>query len=99
MKKDIRAFLGLVGYCCKFIQSFADVTKPITEVIKKDKPDMVGWTAEIQSFFDFFKDALSHEPVLTGLDFEREFTYRQKLPTATQGTSSLRHPRKEKNDW
>jgi hypothetical protein len=34
---DIWSFLGLVGYYRKFIEGFSKITKPITELLGKDK--------------------------------------------------------------
>lgn len=34
--RDVRAFLGLVGYYRRFIKDFAQIAKPLTELTKKD---------------------------------------------------------------
>jgi hypothetical protein len=34
---DIRSFLGLVGYYQRFIEGFLKISKPMTELLKKDK--------------------------------------------------------------
>jgi hypothetical protein len=34
---DIRSFLGLVGYYRKFIEGFSKITKPMAEMLGKDK--------------------------------------------------------------
>jgi hypothetical protein len=34
---DIRSSLGLVGYYMKFIEGFPNITKPMTELLGKDK--------------------------------------------------------------
>jgi hypothetical protein len=34
---DIRSLLGLVGYYRKFIEGFSKITKPMTELLGKDK--------------------------------------------------------------
>jgi hypothetical protein len=34
---DIRSSLGLVGYYQRFIEEFPKITKPMTELLRKDK--------------------------------------------------------------
>jgi hypothetical protein len=34
---DIRSFLGLASYYRRFIEGFSKITKPMTELFKKDK--------------------------------------------------------------
>jgi hypothetical protein len=34
---DIRSFLGLVGYYQRFIEGFSKMSKPMTELLEKDK--------------------------------------------------------------
>jgi hypothetical protein len=34
---DIQSFLGLVGYYRRFIEGFSKISKPMTELLEKDK--------------------------------------------------------------
>ncbi|XP_061920399.1 uncharacterized protein LOC133661276 [Entelurus aequoreus] len=40
-KKEVRQFLGLVGYYRRFIPRFADLTSPLTDLTRKGAPDLV----------------------------------------------------------
>lgn len=69
--KDIKSFLGLVGYYRKFIQNFSKMAKPLTELLKQGQPFI--WTDLCQEAFIFFKDVLTKEPLLQHPDFNKPF--------------------------
>jgi len=35
--KDVQKFLGLTNYYCQFIQSFVSITRPLYDMVKKDR--------------------------------------------------------------
>jgi hypothetical protein len=43
---DIRSFLGLASYYQRFIEGFSKITKPMTELLEKDKKFMWKLTYE-----------------------------------------------------
>lgn len=69
--KDIKSFLGLVGYYRKFIQNFSKMAKPLTELLKQGQPFI--WTDRCQETFSFFKEVLTEEPLLQHPDFSKPF--------------------------
>ena len=70
-QKQIKAFLGLVGYYRKFIRNFADITKPLTKCLKKGEK-IIESPAFIQAF-EQCKTLLINEPILQYPDFNKEF--------------------------
>ena len=60
--KEIKEFLGLVGYYRKFIPRFADIAWPMTNPTWLDQP--FEWTDKCQSSFELLKEVLIKEPIL-----------------------------------
>ena len=60
--KEIKQFLGLVGYYWKFIPRFADIAWSLTNLTQLDQP--FEWTDKCQSSFELLKEALIKEPIL-----------------------------------
>ena len=62
MPKQVRAFLGLVGYYRKFIKGFAKIAKPLTLLTRQQVK--YEWTPEHQAAFVHLKDAIVQAPIL-----------------------------------
>ena len=60
--KEIKQFLGLVGYYRKFIPRFADIARSMTNLTKQDVP--FEWTVQYQASFEMLKEALITSPIL-----------------------------------
>ncbi len=73
-KKQVRAFLGLVGWYRRFIPNFSKRAVALTELTKKDKANTVKWTTDCESAFMDLKDASCREAALQSPDFEKPFT-------------------------
>jgi hypothetical protein len=46
---DIQSFLGLAGYYRRFIKGFLKISKPITELLEKDKK--LQWSPACEASF------------------------------------------------
>ena len=60
--KEVKQFLGLVGYYRKFIPRYADITRPLNALMRKDTE--FEWTDICQRSFDLLKAMVSEEPIL-----------------------------------
>ena len=60
--KQVRAFLGLVGYYRKFIKVFAKIAKPLTLLTRQQV--YFDWTLEHQTAFFHLKEAIVQAPIL-----------------------------------
>ncbi|POM78272.1 LOW QUALITY PROTEIN: Pol protein [Phytophthora palmivora] len=62
-QKDLREWLGLVNYLHKYSPGYAELARPLSDLLKKDV-DWV-WEQQHQDSFDSIKATLRHAPVLT----------------------------------
>jgi hypothetical protein len=46
---DIQSFLGLAGYYRRFIEGFSKISKPMTELLERDKK--FKWTSACEASF------------------------------------------------
>lgn len=69
--KNIKQFLGLVGYYRRFIPDFSKIAKPLTELLKKGEP--FRWVLAQQQAFEILRDKICSEPLLQYPDFSKPF--------------------------
>ena len=60
--KQIRAFMGLVGFYRKFILGFGQIASPLYQLMNKDAK--FKWDEQCQRAFDALKEALMSSPIL-----------------------------------
>ena len=70
-RRQLRRFLGMVGYYRSFCKNFSTVAAPLTALISPKVP--FGWTAECQAAFEAAKLLLCSAPVLAAPDFSKPF--------------------------
>lgn len=72
-KKQVREFLGLVGYYQHFIPEFTTIAAPLIRLLTKDQLQWVPWSPECERAFHTLMDQLCHEPFLYSPNFTRSF--------------------------
>ena len=60
--KEVKQFLGLVGYYRKFVPRFTDISRVLTHLTKKDVE--FKWTPECENCFQILKEFLQQTPIL-----------------------------------
>ncbi|KAG3202066.1 hypothetical protein PC129_g23346 [Phytophthora cactorum] len=69
--KELRQFLGLAAYFCKYVENYAGKIRPLSQLLKKEAE--WKWTAECQQAFDAVKQGLTEAPILAVADQDRPF--------------------------
>lgn len=69
--KEVRGFLGLAGYYRRFIAEFANIAKPLTQLLKKETP--FQWEGEQEQATQHLKEALCSSDVLIYPDYRDDF--------------------------
>ena len=70
--KEVKQFLGLVGYYRKFIPRFADISRVLTHLTKKDVE--FKCTPECENCFQILKEFLQQAPILKYPDPTASYT-------------------------
>jgi hypothetical protein len=70
--KELRSFLGMVGYYRRFVKQFGLICKPLTNLLKKGI--LFIWISETEASFQALKKALISAPVLALPNFSIPFT-------------------------
>jgi hypothetical protein len=68
--RNLKGFLGLTGYYCKFVWNYGRIAGPLMTLTKKDA---FSWTLEETKYFQQLKELMCKSLVLTIPDFTKTF--------------------------
>ena len=60
--KDVKQFLGLIGYYRKFVPRFADISRPLTKLTRHNV--VFEWTDQCSKAFNHLRELLMEYPIL-----------------------------------
>ena len=70
--KEVKQFLGLIGYYRKFIPRFSDLSRPLTHLTRHDSK--FDWTPQCQKSFNHLWELLMEYPILRYPDPKKGYT-------------------------
>ena len=70
-QKQLKQFLGLASYYCRFVKNFATKCRPLYRLIEKGAKFV--WAPDCQLAFDTLRAALTTPPILAFPDFNQPF--------------------------
>ena len=70
--KEVKQFLGLIGYYRKFIPRFSDLSRPLTHLTRHDAK--FEWDQQCQKSFDHLRELLMQYPILRYPDPKKGYT-------------------------
>ena len=71
-KKQVRSFLGSIGYYRRYIRNFAQIAKPLHALTRDAISSNVPWNDAAQLSLDTLKDKLAAAPILGTIDYSRK---------------------------
>ena len=94
--KEVKQFLGLVGYYRKFVPRFADISRPLTQLTCANKEFL--WDVRCQTAFEYLKESLCKAPILVFPDPNLPYTlFTDASKYAWAGVLTQQHEMKVKD--
>ena len=70
--KEVKQFLGFIGYYRKFVPHFADISRPLTKLTRQDVT--FEWTEQCRNAFNHLRELLMEYPILHYPDPKQGYT-------------------------
>jgi len=97
MPREVKGFLELTGYYCKFIHHYAHMALPLNKIALKPKEEF-QWTLFEEAAFKTLKKAITSAPVLATLVKCSHFSLRTDCSKFAMGAVLTQDQRKRHGD-
>ena len=84
---ELRSFLGMTNYFRKFVHKYANITAPLTQLLRKDSD--FEWTDAQQQAFEAVKQALVTAPVLKLPDWKSDSPFEITCDASYNGIAGV----------
>jgi len=74
-KKEVRQILGFFSYFRTYVDRFAEIAKPVTDLTRKQVSSKIFWTSVHQHAFDLLKQSLCNATKLHTLNLVNHVDY------------------------
>ena len=81
---DVQQFLGFTSYYCYFVPNYSSIARPLLDLIKKTTP--WHWGEQQFKAFEELKTRMCSSPVLTRLNFDKQFILQVDASAYGMGT-------------
>lgn len=71
--RDVRRFLGVCGWLRRFVDNFAEISTPLTNILRKTNEPIIKWTDIEENAFNDLKNTFTKAPTLAGPQYDKEF--------------------------
>ena len=88
-KRQVRSFLGLVGYYRSYIPNFSTIAAPLTDLTKKGLSNIVRWGKQEEDAFQQLKAVITQDPILKVPDFNEPFVLQTDASGVGAGAALL----------
>lgn len=75
-KKQVRSFLGMIGFYRRFIPNCSTIAIPLTDLTRKGSPNKIPWNGNQERAFQALKGYMVSSPILRLPDLEKTFIVR-----------------------
>ena len=88
-KKSLRSFLGMISFYRMFIPLASELSAPLSNLLRKNTPEPIIWTEELNDNLNKLKQALCSDPVLKLPDPNLTFILRTDASSSSLGAVLL----------